>query len=138
MFSKAKLHPVQGLTHPAEDEPSSIYEGTAPPSGSHAGTCKPTVKGVWPEGHPVSPSTRMPLVPLVVRLLHRPHTALSLGTVPGTVGQWSTHDELQHSQSQVEEMGILLMWISHLRRGKVGGKMTVKFVKWRSKNQQQC
>lgn len=85
------------LTYPAGVEPSSKCAGKSPPCEIRVGICRTTEQDVWTEEHPVSPGTQLPPVPLVVKSLRRRHTVPSLGTVPHTEVQLSTHDRLQHS-----------------------------------------
>lgn len=90
--------PNRGLPDLAAVEHSSICADTAPPCGSHAGTCRTIEWGVWPAERPVSPGTQQPPAPLVGTRLHQPHIAPCRGTMPHSGGRRSTPDELQHSQ----------------------------------------
>lgn len=108
--------PFTSPTDLAAGEHSSICADTAPPCGSHVDTYKPTERDVWPAVRPVSPDTQMLPAPPRGTWLHQTHTAPSHGTAPHTGDQWSTPDELQHSQwvGQDRERWVLKM-ATHLR-----------------------
>ena len=116
-----RSHPSSTRTDLAAGEPSSICADTAPPCENHAGTCRPTERGVWPAEHPVSPGTQLRPAPVVRKWLRQPHTAPSPGTMPHNADQQSTPDELQHSQCGWRGRGKLVMRMTrHLRDTKDG------------------
>lgn len=82
----------------ASGEHSSKYVDTALPFVSHAGTCTMTERDVCLAERPVSPGTQQPLALPAGTLLHQLHKAPSPGRAPRSVGQQSTHAELQRSQ----------------------------------------
>lgn len=111
------LHtPTSIVTDLAAGEPSNKCVDTAPPFGSHAGTCRMTEWDVWTAVHPVSPGTQQPLGPPAQTLLHQLHTTPNPGTMPHSVGRQSTSGELQHSQCRSEARNIwMLRMATHLR-----------------------
>lgn len=119
--------PSRGLTDLAGGEPSSRCADTAPPCGSHAGTCRPTERDVWPAERPVPPGTRQQPAPPAGTPLRRTHTDPDRGTAPRTGGRRSTPDELQHSRWGREGRGRwVLRMATHLGEGKRDGGRRVK------------